>query len=105
MTKLKNCPFCEGEISEPAKLTFGWRVNCLGKCGSDFTLSGQNYEAALKVWNTRTPDPQIESLTAQLEEAKENQRVAIKALEKIENDFYCYPFEVAQQALSTIRGK
>ena len=52
----------------------------------------------------------IESLTAQLEEAKENQRIAIEALEEIDNTIeyaekgYIDMKNIAKQALSTIRG-
>jgi len=116
--KLKNCPFCG---SEHISYQFAERmkpqphfVACL-TCGATGRYTQEKWYA-LQSWNSRASNTQIESLTAQLEEAT-------KALEFYADksnyndggpDNYGGRYEctieddngqVAEQALSTIRGK
>jgi len=58
---LKPCPFC-GEAQPPHDDT-SW-VRCLG-CGAE-TGWRPTGDEAIAAWNTRTPDPRIEALTAKL---------------------------------------
>jgi Lar family restriction alleviation protein len=59
---LKPCPFC-GEAQPPHDDT-SW-VRCLG-CGAE-TGWRPTGDEAIAAWNTRTPDPRIEALTAENE--------------------------------------
>lgn len=71
MSELKNCPHCPKSMIDVllVEATNRWQVFC-GCCGSS-SGSHKTKEQAVIGWNTRTPDPKIESLTAQLEEANE----------------------------------
>lgn len=85
MEELKNCPFCGGHAliinCQTGMSTRGSYVACK-KCNSEGatfnSYNGNHEELAAIAWNTRAVDTQIESLTAQLNEAR-------AALERIAN--------------------
>ena len=73
---LKPCPFC-GEAQPPHDDT-SW-VRCLG-CGAE-TGWRPTGDEAIAAWNTRTPDPRIEALTAERDMATEGWAEATRLID------------------------
>lgn len=90
--ELKPCPtpWCEQKGGEP--YVFERRRDCLGVyCPSCGVSTGYfpNEAAAIEQWNTRTLDPSIESLQAEVERLREVQCVTAQAqalLDKVDAD-------------------
>ena len=101
---LKNCPFC-GEQCATLEINQGYKwahyeAGCLEVCTGYIMDEGANWRTeAILVWNTRTSDTQIESLTAQLEAALAANEVNRLAIEKLEGELL-----VAQHDIRFLEG-
>jgi Lar family restriction alleviation protein len=68
---LKPCPFCGGGDVVPSQVTScgGWGVLCRG-CHAYQDTRAEDITEALAAWNRRAPDPRIEALEAERDEAR-----------------------------------